>query len=115
MKSFSSITDLIPSLLLFSLLFFSFLSFFRDLILLACFPSSFAFLFLLELHSSTFVEEQKYTDTGLSLLELPKKHVHNVLITFEEAEAEAYKKLEMYFAEQYTVCKESSANGVRDV
>jgi hypothetical protein len=48
----------------------------------------------------------------LSLLELPKKHVHTVLITFKEAEAEAYKKIEMYFTEQYTVCKQSSANGV---
>lgn len=59
--------------------------------------------------------EQKYAGSGLSLLELPKKHVHTVLITFKEAEAEAYKKLEMYFTEQYTVCKESSANGVREV
>ena len=48
----------------------------------------------------------------MSLLELPKKHVHTVLITFKEAEAEAYKKIEMYYTEQYTVCKESSANGV---
>ena len=56
--------------------------------------------------------EQKYTGSGLNLLELPKRHVHTVLITFKEAEAEAYMKLEMYFSEQYTVCKESSANGV---
>ena len=57
--------------------------------------------------------EQKYTGTGLSLLELPKKHVHTVLIEFKETEAEAYKKLELYFAEQYTVCKQSAGNGVR--
>ena len=62
--------------------------------------------------SNFFFVEQKYTGSGLSLLELPKKHVHTVLITFKEAEAEAYKKIEMYFTEQYTVCKESSANGV---
>jgi hypothetical protein len=76
-----------------------------------CFIHTFKYYSCILLFIYFFVE-QKYTGSGLSLLELPKKHVHTVLITFKEAEAEAYKKIEMYFAEQYTVCKESSANGV---
>ena len=90
----------------FHLILFYFISYFKlhNLSIQSLFIYSHLFLFI----------EQKYTGTGLSLLELPKKHVHTVLIKFKEAEAEAYKKLELYFAEQYTVCKQSAGNGVRE-
>jgi SWI/SNF-related matrix-associated actin-dependent regulator of chromatin subfamily A3 len=57
-------------------------------------------------------KEQKYTLTGLSLLELPKKHSHTIIIPFVGNEEAAYSKLEQYFSEQYNACKDSTHNGV---
>ena len=54
--------------------------------------------------------EQKYKSSGLSLLELPVKHVHTIVIEFEKEEEAAYRKLEHHFAEKYELCK---AQGVR--
>jgi SWI/SNF-related matrix-associated actin-dependent regulator of chromatin subfamily A3 len=57
-------------------------------------------------------KEQKYTLTGLSLLELPKKHSHTIIIPFVGKEEAAYRKLEQYFSDQYNACKDSTHNGV---
>ena len=62
---------------------------------------------------TTHYTEQKYAFTGLSLLELPKKHTHTIIIPFVGKEEAAYRKLEQYFSNQYNACKESTSNGVR--
>ena len=53
----------------------------------------------------------------MSLLELPAKHTHTIVIPFagEGNEEEAYKKLEMYFSNQYAECRNGSGGGVSRV
>jgi hypothetical protein len=49
--------------------------------------------------------EQMYDSTKLSLLELPKKFSHTLLVPFRKKEEEAYQKLEQYISDQYNAIK----------
>lgn len=57
-------------------------------------------------------KEQKYDSTKLSLLELPKKHIHTLLVPFRKKEEESYKKLEQYISDQYNAIKRAGTNEV---
>jgi uncharacterized membrane-anchored protein len=57
-------------------------------------------------------KEQKYESSRRSLLELPKKHTHTILIPFRKNEEELYKKLEAFFADQYNHMKSAGTNEV---